>query len=164
MPLFFIAAYASELFFCVADLATIDPMYQYSLSYFISLFLRSIEASEHTKDVTANLASLRKHFTYFLFTNICRSLFEAHKLLFAFLLAVKIALSRREIDASHLAFLLTGGTGAVDAAAPNPADGIFSAKAWGEVSRLSLLGGSFAGLAEGITQDIVSWATCVLRM
>jgi dynein heavy chain len=32
------------LFFCIRDLAAVDPMYQYSLSWFIKLFVRSIEA------------------------------------------------------------------------------------------------------------------------
>ena len=36
-----IARHARVLFFCVADLAGIDPMYQYSLAYFVNLFLRS---------------------------------------------------------------------------------------------------------------------------
>jgi dynein heavy chain len=145
-------------------MATVDPMYQYSLTYFISLFLRSIEASEHTKDVTANVAALRKHFTYFLFTNICRSLFEAHKLLFAALISIRIAAARLEIDPAHLSFLLTGGGGAaVNAVPPNPADDVFSAKAWGELSRLSALGGAFADLAEGIARDVAPWASCALH-
>jgi hypothetical protein len=36
-------AYNSVLFFCIRDLASVDPMYQYSLSWFIKLFVRSIE-------------------------------------------------------------------------------------------------------------------------
>ena len=36
-----IARHARVLFFCVADMAGIDPMYQYSLAYFVNLFLRS---------------------------------------------------------------------------------------------------------------------------
>jgi hypothetical protein len=35
-----IAHHASVLFFCVAELAAIDPMYQYSLTYFLSLYVR----------------------------------------------------------------------------------------------------------------------------
>ena len=34
------------LFFCVADLANIDPMYQYSLEWFISIFLGGIANAE----------------------------------------------------------------------------------------------------------------------
>jgi dynein heavy chain len=29
---------ASSLFFCISDLGNIDPMYQYSLAYYIDLF------------------------------------------------------------------------------------------------------------------------------
>ncbi len=35
-----VALRASLLFFCISDLATVDPMYQYSLSWLISLFIR----------------------------------------------------------------------------------------------------------------------------
>jgi dynein heavy chain len=38
-----VAARASLLFFCIADLAVVDPMYQYSLAWFINLFVRSME-------------------------------------------------------------------------------------------------------------------------
>jgi dynein heavy chain len=38
-----VAARASLLFFCIADLAAVDPMYQYSLAWFIGLFVRSME-------------------------------------------------------------------------------------------------------------------------
>lgn len=30
------------LFFCVADMASIDPMYQYSLEWFVGIFVNSI--------------------------------------------------------------------------------------------------------------------------
>ena len=33
---------ASLLFFCISDLAMVDPMYQYSLTWFISLFTRCV--------------------------------------------------------------------------------------------------------------------------
>lgn len=34
------------LFFCVADMAKIDPMYQYSLEWFVRIFLSSIAQAE----------------------------------------------------------------------------------------------------------------------
>lgn len=37
-----IAFHASVLFFSITDLPNIDPMYQYSLSWFINLFVNSI--------------------------------------------------------------------------------------------------------------------------
>jgi dynein heavy chain len=36
-------AYNSVLFFCIRDVASVDPMYQYSLTWFIKLFIRSTQ-------------------------------------------------------------------------------------------------------------------------
>jgi dynein heavy chain len=44
-----IAKHASVLFFTVVEIGNIDPMYQYSLAYFIQLFLRSIKESPKQK-------------------------------------------------------------------------------------------------------------------
>lgn len=46
-----IAVHSSILFFSIADLANIEPMYQYSLTWFINLFISSIDGSEKTEDV-----------------------------------------------------------------------------------------------------------------
>ena len=40
-----VAVRASLLFFCISDLAAVDPMYQYSLAWFIGLFLRTVAAT-----------------------------------------------------------------------------------------------------------------------
>ena len=40
-----VAIRASLLFFCIADLGVVDPMYQYSLTWFIDLFVRGIAAA-----------------------------------------------------------------------------------------------------------------------
>ena len=41
-----VAVNTQILFFCVADLANIDPMYQYSLEWFIAIFLGGIANAE----------------------------------------------------------------------------------------------------------------------
>ena len=35
-----VAVHSSILFFCISDLANIEPMYQYSLTWFINLYLQ----------------------------------------------------------------------------------------------------------------------------
>jgi len=40
-----IAIHSAILFFSIADLANIEPMYQYSLTWFINLFIMSIDNS-----------------------------------------------------------------------------------------------------------------------
>lgn len=38
-----VASRASLLFFAISDLASVDPMYQYSLTWFCNLFVKGIE-------------------------------------------------------------------------------------------------------------------------
>ena len=40
-----VAVNTQILFFCVSDLANIDPMYQYSLEWFTNIFLSSIQSA-----------------------------------------------------------------------------------------------------------------------
>ena len=41
-----VAVNTQILFFCVADMANIDPMYQYSLEWFVNIFLGGISHAE----------------------------------------------------------------------------------------------------------------------
>jgi dynein heavy chain len=78
-----------EWFFC-ADMANIEPMYQYSLPWFVELFISSILNSEKNADHNIRLLNLNDHFKYSIYCNVSRSLFEKDKILFVLLLSVKI--------------------------------------------------------------------------
>ena len=41
-----VAVRTQLLFFCTTDLSNIDPMYQYSLEWFIGIFLNAIASAE----------------------------------------------------------------------------------------------------------------------
>ena len=50
----------------------IDPMYQYSLAWFIQLFIRSIAASDRSERLSERLNAINDHFVFALFLNTCR--------------------------------------------------------------------------------------------
>ncbi|XP_028438243.1 dynein heavy chain 12, axonemal isoform X1 [Perca flavescens] len=135
-----IAKHSSILFFSIADLTNIDPMYQYSLSWFVNLYINSIQDSNKSKVLERRLRFLIDHFTYNLYCNVCRSLFEKDKLLFSFLLCCNLLLAKEEIEYSDFMFFLTGGVGLQNTVA-NPDPSWLQDKSWDEICRASELPG-----------------------
>ncbi|CAF3858466.1 unnamed protein product, partial [Rotaria magnacalcarata] len=138
-----IAEYSAILFFCLNDLPNIDPK-SFSLPNILG-FLKS-------KILQRRLKNLQEHFTYNLYTNVCRSLFEKDKLLFSFILCTSIMLAQKEMDKSEYLFFLTGGIG-LENKNKNPGQGWLSDKCWDELCRLSDLQ-KFIGLRESFEANI----------
>ncbi|KAK9744283.1 Dynein heavy chain, N-terminal region 2 [Popillia japonica] len=133
-----IAEHSAILYYCISDLPNVDPMYQYSLAWFINLYISSIESANKSRDLQKRLKFLKDAFTYNLYTNICRSLFEKDKLMFSFILCTKIMLSQGLLDQKEYSFLLTGGV-TVDNTLPNPASSWLTDKSWDEICRVTEL-------------------------
>ncbi|XP_030590036.1 dynein heavy chain 12, axonemal [Archocentrus centrarchus] len=146
-----IAKHSSILFFSITELTNIDPMYQYSLNWFVNLYINSIQDSNKSKILERRLQFLIDHFTYNLYCNVCRSLFEKDKLLFSFLLCCKLLLAKGEIKHSDFMFLLTGGVGLQNTTA-NPDPTWLQDKSRDEICRASELPG-LQGLKEAFFKN-----------
>jgi dynein heavy chain len=133
-----VAYRGSILYFTIAGLGTVDPMYQYSLQWFRNLFVQAIRLSEKSDDHDVRLKNLNDFFTYYLYTNICRSLFERHKLLFAFLLTIRILEGYQEIDATEWSFMISGKCLATESL-PNPDPEWLDGRMWSEFCQVRLI-------------------------
>jgi len=150
-----VAFHAALLFFCVADMGSVNAMYQYSMPWFVNLYVKSIEDSEMSDDIPTRLTNLADWFTYSLYENICRSLFEAHKLLFSFTVCIKVMQGQGKIDSEEWRFFLSGSSGATDDI-PNPAPQWLTAQIWTPLCSLQRLP-AFTGMATTVAGDLPMW-------
>lgn len=51
-------------------------MYQYSLMWFVGHFTAAIDNTDKVDDVQQRVKDLIQYFTHFIYTKICRSLYE----------------------------------------------------------------------------------------
>jgi len=138
------------LFFCIASLADIDPMYQYSLDWFVNLFVRAIAESQPSPDLLVRLEHLNSFFQYFLYRNVCRSLFEKDKLSFSLLLCAALLMGYNKMDPEEWRQLLTGGVLLnVDKAPRNPCKTWLDDKLWEAILTVAQLP-AFRGLPKSV--------------
>ncbi|CAM4521786.1 dynein axonemal heavy chain 3 [Lepidochelys kempii] len=150
-----VAVHSATLFFCISDLANIEPMYQYSLIWFINLYIQSIANSKKSDDLKERIENIIEHFTVSIYNNVCRSLFEKDKLLFSLLLTIGIMKGEDKIDDEVWRFLLTGGV-ALDNPYLNPAPEWLTDKSWAEIVRASSLK-NLHGLMDHVRENVSKW-------
>ncbi|KAH9586143.1 Dynein heavy chain [Trypanosoma melophagium] len=144
------------LFFCVSELAMVDPMYQFSLQWFINLGLVAVDNTEKAEDIEERVNKLTEYFTYSFYTNVCRSLFERHKLTFSFYLCTSILQQENALDNEEYRYLLTGPTGR-GGNAPNPAPEWLTENSWNEIQFVGSNLPKFAGFANHVTENITHY-------
>uniref|UniRef100_A0A669QMH2 Dynein axonemal heavy chain 1 n=1 Tax=Phasianus colchicus TaxID=9054 RepID=A0A669QMH2_PHACC len=140
-----VAVRTQILYFCVSDLSSVDPMYQYSLEWFLNIFLMGINT------VKERIVNINNYITFSLYSSVCRSLFEKHKLMFAFLVCAQILINDGQIDMDEWRFLLSGGT--IKEVQENPAPDWLNERAWGDILTLSNLK-NFSGFANDFAASL----------
>jgi len=152
-----VATRGSILYFVVADFATIDPMYQFSLQYFKQVFCACISNAPPSEDLDVRLATLLEETLKAIFVNICRALFEKHKTLLAFLIAVGLLRQRGDIDAAEWAYLLKAGIVVDDLPDAGQAQSWIEPRAWAFVLAADAEIPGLAGLRKSVMSDSAAW-------
>ena len=152
------AVQGSLLFFCVAELRNIEPMYQYSLSWFVNLFIFAMTqtAGIEANKVDARVKMLINYFTEALYKNVCRSLFEKDKVLYSFLVCTRLMLSQGRIQLPDMRFLLSGLAGPAPGNPPPKPAAWVPDRVWVEMLQASLLP-AFAELTKSMQASPDEW-------
>ncbi|KAJ0412743.1 hypothetical protein ATCC90586_002373 [Pythium insidiosum] len=141
-----VATRGSIIYFVVANLALIDPMYQYSLPFFQRLFNVCFDEAEKSDVLAKRLDNLIVFQTRYIYVNICRGLFEVHKVLFSMLICCKILLHNGTITMREWSLYLRGAsskgseaTSSAGAAIKNPLPDRISELQWDLLCELETL-------------------------
>ncbi len=108
---------SSILYFVIADIGLVDPMYQYSLELFNRLFKDRLAKTEKNEDVKERAQIVVDDVTLSFCLNICRGLFEDHKLLYSFLNTVTIERQSEAVSQSEWHYFFRdqeAGKGVID--------------------------------------------------
>ncbi|XP_072807658.1 dynein axonemal heavy chain 6 isoform X2 [Vicugna pacos] len=115
-----VATQGSVMYFVIASLSEIDPMYQYSLKYFKQLFNTTIEASARTDNLQQRMEVLLEQTLLAAYVNVSRGLFEQHKLVYSFMLCVEIMRQQGRLTDAEWNFFLRGSAGLEKERPPKP--------------------------------------------
>ncbi|KAG7242136.1 hypothetical protein INR49_024182, partial [Caranx melampygus] len=147
---------ASLLFFIISDLSKINPMYQFSLKSFNSVFNKAMEHAEWDEDVRTRVHTLTEAITYYVFLYTSQGLFERDKLTFLSHIAFQILLKQVLIDAEEFDFLLRFP---VEASKLSPVP-FLSPYTWGAIKTISTME-NFTGLDRDIESSPKRWKKIV---
>lgn len=108
-----LASRGAVLFFVVISLSEIDPMYQFSLRYFSKVFCNVIESEQQDLKLSFDdrIEYLITKEIYSIFQTVGRGLFERHKIIFSFLLAIALEKYDQNLTESQIDFILRGSIG-----------------------------------------------------
>jgi len=152
-----VADHAAVLFFCIVELENIDPMYKFSLPWFISIYHQSIIEAEQKSKIEERISDLKTKFTDTMYTKISRSLFHEHVLIFSFILCVGIVAGEGKVVPEVWSALLTGGQPmAKEGVIPNPHPGWLSQSAWLQLVRVSQIF-QLQGLMTHVREEGEAW-------
>ncbi|XP_060586003.1 dynein axonemal heavy chain 6-like [Ruditapes philippinarum] len=147
-----VATRGSVMYFVVADMGGVDPMYQFSLKYFKALFNQTIENSEKNPDLEKRLEICLRETTLSIYQNVARGLFEKDKLVFSFMLCVEIMRNAEEISVPEWNFFLRGAAGLDKQRPPKPSVPWISRQVWNSACDLSDSLPAFRGIYNDLTK------------
>ncbi|KAF7232412.1 hypothetical protein EG68_10350, partial [Paragonimus skrjabini miyazakii] len=108
------------LFFVLADLSMVGPMYQFSLSAYLTVFLKALKKAMPHSSLPKRLSNIKNALTYATYCYGCMGIFEEHKMLLSFELALRLQQDERLIRPKELAFLVRGNVALAEHSHPPP--------------------------------------------
>jgi len=101
-----VARRGAILYFVLADMATINSMYQYSLAAYLEVFEFSLRKSLPDTNVEKRLRNILDTLTHNVYNYGCTGIFEKHKLLYSFQITLKLEMDLAKLRQEELDFFI----------------------------------------------------------
>lgn len=102
------ARHATILYRCIQRLVSINYVYQYSLNWFVTMFVQNIrETPKRHQTLSQRLKDINNNFTKRIHCKTAQTLYKKDRLAFAFLICIEMQRTQGLIHDAELEFLLT---------------------------------------------------------
>ncbi|KAI9188096.1 hypothetical protein H9P43_002487 [Blastocladiella emersonii ATCC 22665] len=149
-----VAKCGAILYFVLAELSAINPMYEYSLAAFLEVFNASLDKSKPDPVLSKRLAKIMDTLKYAVYNYACTGLFERDKLMFSLQMTLKLLEGDGLMDPVELDFFLKGNT-ALEIPAHTKPDWI-SNQGWKDICKLNEFP-TFGNLIQHVQQNAAAW-------
>ena len=78
------------LFFVLKQLSSLNPTYRFSLEWHLKVFTHALQSSARDSELTTRLENIKSAVLNDFYTNCCIGLFQKHRPLLAFMIAIKL--------------------------------------------------------------------------
>lgn len=151
-----LAYHGMIIFFCCESLTKVNKIYEYSLSWYNKMYLRSIEQAAKSTFVDQRIENVVEQLNLIIYSNVCRGLYEKDKTIFSFLLTVAILRKDKKINESQL-FYFISPFDVVKFKDERSKVSWLSDSIWRKVKATESLDGKFTSLSDRIVSQSAVW-------
>ncbi|KAL7749213.1 hypothetical protein RI367_005365 [Sorochytrium milnesiophthora] len=144
------------LYFVLAELSTINPMYEYSLTAFLEVFNASLDRSRPDPVLSKRLTKIIDTLKFAIYNYACTGLFERHKLMFSLQMTLKLLEGDGLMNAAELDFFLKGNISLENPSKEKPVPWL-SAQGWKDLLRLADVVPVFKDIADDLANEAAVW-------
>lgn len=147
----------AHLFFILSDMSVVNSMYQYALNAYLDVFQFSLKKSAPDVILEKRLTNIIRTSTENVYNYGCTGIFEKHKPLFSFQMAIKLEQSKGHLTQSELDFFIKGSMVLTKSERLNPTKWL-SSQSWEDILKLSTeFFDIFGTLPDHIEQNHNKW-------
>jgi len=152
-----VARRGSVLFFSMNNLSSISSMYEYSLASFSEVFANSLKRSAPTTVISKRINNIINVLTLDVYEYVLTGLFERHKLMYAFHMAISISREQGHVDSEVLDFLLKGNISLEKSSVSNPFPKWLPEQGWQDIQKLITINDSLSRMVDDLTENEDVW-------